>query len=163
MDFGLFFVYLIACGAASATGVLFPTGPWYAALKKPSWTPPNWLFPVAWTSLYLSMSAAAARAAVVEGAGFGLALWSVQIAFNTLWTPVFFGLKRMRAALVPMAGLWVSVTVTCVVFFTLDFWAGLMFVPYVIWVTVAGALNLALVRLNPTAAGGPVGGRVTAA
>ncbi|OZA18985.1 MAG: sensory protein TspO [Rhodobacterales bacterium 17-64-5] len=157
MDIGLFFVYLIACGAASATGALFPTGPWYAALRKPSWTPPNWLFPVAWTSLYLLMSAAAARAAVVEGAGFGLALWSVQIAFNTLWTPVFFGLKRMRAALVPMAGLWLSVTATCVVFFTLDFWAGLMFVPYVAWVTVAGALNLAMVRLNPGAAGGPAG------
>ncbi|MCU0827562.1 MAG: tryptophan-rich sensory protein [Tabrizicola sp.] len=149
MDWSLFFIYLCACGAAAATGALFPTGPWYEALKKPSWTPPNWLFPVAWTSLYVLMSLAAARAAMVEGAALGLALWSVQIAFNTLWTPVFFGLKRMRASLVPMAGLWLSVTATCVVFFTLDVWAGLMFVPYVAWVTVAGALNLALVRLNP--------------
>lgn len=149
MDWSLFVVYLCACGAAAATGALFPTGPWYEALKKPSWTPPNWLFPVAWTSLYVLMSLAAARAAMVEGAALGLALWSVQIAFNTLWTPVFFGLRRMRASLVPMAGLWLSVTATCVVFFTLDFWAGLMFVPYVAWVTVAGALNLALVRLNP--------------
>jgi len=149
MDLGLFFVYLTACGAAAATGALFPTGPWYVALRKPAWTPPNWLFPVAWTTLYLLMSAAAARVAGLEGAGLGLALWSVQIAFNTLWTPVFFGLRRMRASLVPMAGLWLSVTATCAVFFTLDLWAGLMFVPYVIWVTVAGALNLALVRLNP--------------
>lgn len=153
MDLSLFVTYLFACGAAAATGALFPTGPWYEALKKPSWTPPNWLFPVAWMSLYLLMSAAAARAAGVEGSAFGLALWSVQIAFNTLWTPVFFGLKRMRASLVPMAGLWLSVTATCVVFFTLDLWAGLMFVPYVVWVSVAGALNLALVRLNPDQAG----------
>jgi translocator protein len=145
MDYGLFFVYLTACGAAAATGAMFPTGPWYVALKKPSWTPPNWLFPVAWMSLYLLMSAAAV----------GLALWSVQIAFNTLWTPVFFGLRRMRAALVPMAGLWLSVAATCVAFFLVDFWAGLMFVPYVVWVTVAGALNLALVRLNPVEAKGP--------
>ena len=78
----------------------------------------------------------------------------MQIAFNTLWTPVFFGLKRMNAALVPMAGLWLSVTATCIVFFTLDFWAGLMFVPYVVWVSIAGALNLSLVRLNPEAATG---------
>jgi tryptophan-rich sensory protein len=149
MDWTLFVTYLCACGAAAATGALFPTGPWYAALRKPGWTPPNWLFPVAWMTLYILMSLAAARAATVEGAAFGLALWSVQIAFNTLWTPVFFGLRRMRASLVVMAGLWLSVTATCVVFFTLDLWAGLMFVPYVAWVSVAAALNLALVRLNP--------------
>jgi translocator protein len=149
MDFGLFFIYLAACGAAAATGALFPTGPWYTALKKPDWTPPNWLFPVAWTSLYLLMSAAAARAAGIEGAALGLALWSVQIAFNTLWTPVFFGLRRMKAALVVMLGLWVSVAATTVVFFQLDLWAGLMFLPYLIWVSVAAALNIALVRLNP--------------
>jgi benzodiazapine receptor len=159
MDFGLFFVYLAACGAAASTGALFPTGPWYVALKKPSWTPPNIVFPIAWTSLYILMSAAAARASMAEGAALGLALWSVQIAFNTLWTPVFFGLKRMRAALVPMAGLWLSVTATCVAFFSLDFWAGLMFVPYVIWVTIASALNIALVRLNPEQARGPIAGR----
>lgn len=153
MDWSLFATYLVACVAAAMTGALFPTGPWYEALKKPSWTPPNWMFPVAWMTLYVLMSLAAARAATVEGASFGLALWSVQIAFNTLWTPVFFGLKRMRLSLVPMAGLWLSVTATCVVFFTLDFWAGLLFLPYVAWVTVAGALNLALVRLNPDQAG----------
>jgi tryptophan-rich sensory protein len=157
MDWSLFATYLVACGAAAATGALFPTGPWYEALKKPSWTPPNWLFPVAWMTLYILMSLAAARAAGVEGAAFGLALWSVQIAFNTLWTPVFFGLRRMRTALWPMAGLWLSVTATCITFFTLDVWAGLMFVPYVAWVTVAGALNLALVRLNPEASANPAG------
>lgn len=156
MDYGLFFVYLAACGAAAATGALFPTGPWYQALWKPTWTPPNWVFPVAWTSLYLLMAAAAARVSTFDGVALGLALWSVQIAFNTLWTPVFFGLKRMRAALVPMAGLWLSVTATCVVFFTIDLWAGLMFVPYVIWVTIAGALNAEMVRLNPVEARGPV-------
>jgi tryptophan-rich sensory protein len=107
---------------------------------------------VAWTTLYLLMSAAAARAAVVEGAAFGLAFWAVQIAFNTLWTPVFFGLRRMRAALVIIGFLWLSVAATTLAFFQLDFWAGLMFLPYLAWVTVAGALNLAVVRLNPGAA-----------
>jgi translocator protein len=154
MDLGLFFVYLTACGAAAATGAMFPTGPWYERLQKPSWTPPNIVFPIAWTTLYLLMAAAAARASMFDGAALGLALWSVQIAFNTLWTPVFFGLRRMRAALVPMAGLWLSVTATCVVFFQIDFWAGLMFVPYVLWVSIASALNIAMVRLNPVEARG---------
>ena len=150
MDYTLFATYLIACGAAATTGAMFSPGPWYDALKKPTWTPPNWLFPVAWTTLYLLMSAAAARASGVEGSGMALALWSVQIAFNTLWTPVFFGLRRMRAALVVMVFLWLSVAATTVALFQLDFWAGLMFVPYLAWVTVAGALNLSVVRLNPT-------------
>jgi tryptophan-rich sensory protein len=152
MDFSLFATYLVACGAAATTGAMFSPGAWYDALKKPTWTPPNWLFPVAWTTLYVLMSAAAARASAVEGSGMGLALWSVQIAFNTLWTPVFFGLKRMRAALVIMVFLWLSVAATMVAFFQLDFWAGLMFVPYVAWVSTAFALNLSVVRLNPEAA-----------
>jgi tryptophan-rich sensory protein len=152
MDLVLFGTFLLACGAAATTGAMFSPGPWYQALKKPSWTPPNWLFPVAWTTLYLLMSAAAARAAVVEGAAFGLAFWAVQIAFNTLWTPVFFGLRRMRAALVIIGFLWLSVAATTLAFFQLDVWAGLMFLPYLAWVTVAGALNLSVVRLNPGAA-----------
>ena len=152
MDFALFATYLVACGAAATTGAMFSPGPWYDALKKPDWTPPNWLFPVAWMTLYLLMSAAAARASQVEGAALGLALWSVQIAFNTLWTPVFFGLRRIRAALGVMVFLWGSVAATTLAFFQLDLWAGLMFLPYLVWVTVAGALNLAVVRLNPDAA-----------
>ncbi len=128
---------------------MFSPGAWYEALKKPRWTPPNWLFPVAWTTLYLAMAAAAARASAAEGASFGLALWSVQIAFNTLWTPVFFGLRRLRAAMGVMVGLWLSVAATMVAFFALDLWAGLLFVPYVVWVTVAGALNFWVMRNNP--------------
>lgn len=152
MDLALFATYLVACGAAATTGAMFAPGPWYDALNKPAWTPPNWLFPVAWVTLYLLMSAAAARASQVEGSAMGLALWSVQIAFNTLWTPVFFGLRRMRAALGVMVFLWGSVAATTLVFLQLDVWAGLMFLPYLVWVTVAGALNLAVVRLNPGAA-----------
>ena len=84
-----FFVFLSACAAAGATGVIFPPGAWYLAQKRPSFTPPNWAFPVVWTVLYLLMAWAGARLAAVQGSGDALALWSVQIALNTLWTPVF--------------------------------------------------------------------------
>jgi translocator protein len=152
MDIYLFGIYLLACGAAATTGAMFSPGAWYEALRKPSWTPPNWLFPVAWTTLYLLMAASAARVSGVEGAAYGLALWSVQIAFNTLWTPIFFGLRRLRAAMVVMVGLWLSVAATTVAFFGLDLWAGLMFAPYLVWVTVAGALNFWVMRHNPDGA-----------
>ncbi len=139
--FTLFLTYLAACGAAAATGAMFQPGEWYRSLSKPRWTPPDWLFPVAWTVLYLSMSVAAARVAMVAGTGQALALWSVQIALNTLWTPVFFGLRRIGAGLVVLALLWLAVAATMLAFWQVDRIAGLLFVPYLVWVSVAGALN----------------------
>ena len=147
-----FIVFLLACGPAAATGAMFPPGEWYRGLKKPGWTPPNWLFPVAWATLYLSMSAAGARVAGMAGqdAGVGLALafWAVQIGLNTLWTPVFFGLRRMGAGLVVVLLLWLAVAVTLVLFWQVDWLAGLLFLPYLGWVTLASALNASVWRLN---------------
>ena len=153
MDFVVFFTYLAACGAAAATGAMFQPGEWYKALNKPWWTPKDWMFPVAWTTLYLCMSFAAMRIAMLAGAdertGQALALWSVQIALNTLWTPVFFGLRRMGAALIIMALLWLSVAATMLVFWQIDSVAGLLFAPYLARVTVAGMLNLSVYQRNP--------------
>lgn len=158
MDLALFFTYLAACGAAAATGAMFQPGDWYRGLAKPRWTPPDWLFPVAWTVLYLAMSLAAARVAARAGTeavtGQALALWSVQIALNTLWTPVFFGLRRMRAGLVIIGLLWLAVAATLVAFWQIDRIAGALMLPYLIWVTVAAALNRSVLVRNP----GPVPG-----
>lgn len=148
-DIGLFATFLLACGAAAATGAMFEPDAWYRSLDKPRWTPPGWVFPLVWTTLYLAMAFAAMRVAQVPGSGQALAFWAAQIAFNTLWTPVFFGLHRMRSALVVMAGLWLTVAATLVAFWRLDPVAGLLFVPYLAWVTTAGALNLAVLRRNP--------------
>ena len=145
----LFAIFLLACATAGTSGALFPPGDWYRKLEKPTWTPPDWVFPVAWTTLYLCMSIAAARVATLPGAGLALALWGVQIALNTLWTPVFFGLRNMRAALFVVLALWLSVAATLVAFWQLDGVAGALFLPYLIWVTIAAALNNAVLRLNP--------------
>lgn len=149
MDWILFCIFLAATFAAGATGAMFPTGEWYKQLNKPSWTPPNWLFPIAWTSIYLLMSFAGARVAVLEGSAYAMAFWAMQIAFNALWTPIFFGLRNLKGSLPVMAGLWVSVLGCLVTHFMLDPLAGLAFVPYMVWVTVAASLNIAMVRLNP--------------
>ncbi|MCB6176822.1 tryptophan-rich sensory protein [Rhodobacter sp. Har01] len=153
MDLSIFLTYLAACGAAAATGAMFSPGEWYDGLKKPDWTPPRWVFPTAWTTLYLLSAVAAARLSAVEGNAQVMAFWAAQIAFNTLWSPVFFGLRKIKAALVPMAGLWLSVVLLTLWAFPLDIWSGLMLVPYVIWVSAAGALNLSVVRLNPGESG----------
>lgn len=155
MDYALFFTYLAACGAAAATGAMIQPGEWYRSLNKPDWTPPDWVFPVAWTFLYLTMSYAAARVAALSGTtpgtGQALAFWSLQIALNTLWTPVFFGLKRMKAGLVVIVLLWLAVAATLVAFIRLDVLAGLLILPYLAWVSIAAALNRAVLVRNPGA------------
>lgn len=153
MDWTLFAIFLAACFAAGSTGALFEPGAWYRSLAKPRWTPPNWLFPLAWTTLYLSMSVAAARVAPLEGSQYAMAFFALQIALNTLWTPVFFGLKRMGAGMIVLVALWLAVAATLVSFWSLDMIAGLLLVPYLAWVTVAGALNFSVWRMNPATAG----------
>ena len=149
MDWGLFVIFLGACCAAAATGSMFPPGAWYDRLSKPRWTPPNWLFPLAWTALYLTLAYTAARVAPQDGAAYGMAFWALQIALNTLWTPVFFGLRRLRAALVVIGCLWVSVVATAVAFWTVDPLSGWLLAPYIVWVSYAGALNASILSRNP--------------
>lgn len=149
MDWFLFAVFLITCGAAGATGAVFQPGDWYATLKKPTWTPPDWAFPVAWTSIYLLVSFAGARVAGLDGSAYALAFWAMQAGFSTLWTPVFFGLRRLKGALLVMAPLWISVACCTWFMFQIDAWAGLAFLPYLAWVTVAAALNFTVARMNP--------------
>ena len=145
----LFFIFLAACFAAGATGALFPPGEWYKGLKKPSWTPPDWIFPVVWTILYLCMSYSAGLVAQEPDGGIGLAFWALQIAINTLWTPVFFGLRRIKLGFYVISVLWIAVAATMISFFMTNPLAGWLFVPYLLWVSVAGALNLAVLQLNP--------------
>jgi tryptophan-rich sensory protein len=149
MDFLLFALFLAATFGAAATGAMFPTGSWYKGLKKPSWVPPNWLFPVAWMSIYLLIAFAGARVAGLEGNAYAMVFWAIQIAFNALWTPVFFGLRHLRASIPIMACLWCAVLGATITHWQLDMWAGLAFMPYMAWVTVAAVLNFSLVRLNP--------------
>ena len=151
MDYGLFFTFLAACGAAAATGAMFQPGDWYAGLKKPTWTPRSWVFPVVWTTLYLLMSFAAARVAALPENGQAMAFWALQIALNTLWTPVFFGLHRMRAGFVVIVFLWLAVVATTWSFLQIDLLAGLAMLPYVLWVSIASALNFTVWRMNPNA------------
>jgi tryptophan-rich sensory protein len=155
MDWAVFFTLLAACGAAAATGAMFQPGRWYDGLDKPWWTPPGWVFPVAWTTLYLCMAAAGARIAVLPGSGQAMAFWALQIAFNTLWSPVFFGLRRMRAGMIVLSCLWLAVAATLVSFLRLDPVAGALISPYLLWVTIAGALNWSVWRRNPGAGASP--------
>jgi tryptophan-rich sensory protein len=148
MDWTLFPVFIAACAAAASTGAMFPPDRWYRELDKPSWTPPDWVFPVTWSILYVLIALAASRAAALPDNTAALAFWALQLVLNTLWSPIFFGLRRIRAALVAVAALWAGVCAAMLALFQLDWIAGAMFVPYLVWVTIAAALNFSVWRRN---------------
>lgn len=151
MSINLFMIFLLASAAAAATGIIFRPGAWYEGLRKPDFTPPKWAFPVAWTTIYLLSAIAASRVAILPGAGLALALWAAQIALNTLWTPVFFGAHRMGVAMGVMVALLVTVVSMTLAVWSLDWRAGLMLLPYLVWLGVAAALNWRIWRDNPGA------------
>ncbi len=151
----LFCVFFAACLGAGVTGGLFPPGPWYRGLNKPWFTPPDWVFPVTWMVLYLCMAVAGARVAMADNNGIAMAFWALQIAFNGLWTPVFFGLKNIRMGMAVVSFLWLSVLSALLAMWQVDWIAGALFVPYLIWVTIAAALNAGVWWLNPDVARHP--------
>lgn len=143
-----FYIFLVACCAAASTGIIFKPGSWYDSLQKPGFTPPNWVFPLAWTTIYLLLAWAGYRLSLIPGSQTVLALWATQIALNTLWTPVFFGAHRIFAGMVILSLLWLVVATMVVIAIQLDLITGLILFPYLIWLSVAAALNFSILRHN---------------
>ena len=124
---------------------------WYAALNKPSWNPPPWVFGPAWTLLYSLMAVAAWM--VWKRGGFAaqrgaLSFYLVQLVLNAAWTPIFFGMRRMDIALVVIVTLWVAIALTLRSFWRVRKLAGDLLIPYLAWVSFASFLNFTLWRLN---------------
>lgn len=142
-------VFLLLTLATALVGSQFLPDAWYAALQKPAFNPPNWVFPPAWSVLYVLMAIAAWRVWKRDGLSAAIALWAVQLLFNAAWMWLFFGLHRPDMALVDIAILLVLIAVLTFAFWRRDRWAGGLLVPYVAWVVFAAALNHALWQLNP--------------
>lgn len=143
--------WIVLTFLASATGAFVSTGGWYAALVKPSWNPPGWLFGPVWTLLYTMMAVAAWQ--VWREGGWktqkrALSLYLAQWALNALWTPLFFGLHRPGLAFVEILALDMAVLGTLAVFWGVKRLAGALLVPYALWVGFATVLNYTIWRLN---------------
>ncbi|KQT32002.1 CrtK protein [Sphingomonas sp. Leaf412] len=127
---------------------------WYVALAKPSFTPPGWVFPVAWSILYAMMGAAMALVLSARGArlrGLATALFVGQLALNLAWTPLFFGAHKVDAALLVIVGILGLALMTTIVFARIRRAAAWLMVPYLAWLLFAGALNWRISVLNPDA------------
>lgn len=146
--------YVVACFAAASTGMAFQPGNWYRKLDRPTWTPPDWAFGAVWSVLYCLIAWAGWRVGLRSEAGeaaLPLGLWACQLTLNTLWSPVFFGLRRPDAAIPVVILLWVAVAAMIVSFLQIDVIAGVAMLPYLAWVTIAAALNISVWRRNPQA------------
>ena len=136
--------------AAASSGAVFRPGAWYETLRKPSWTPPNWAFPVVWTALFCAN--AVAGWLVWETAGSAawpaLALYTFSLLLNAAWSALFFGIKRMDWALIEVAFLWASIAAVMVAFAPINGWATALIAPYLVWVTIAAQLNRRMMQLN---------------
>lgn len=150
-------VFIVACTAAALTGVFFKPGQWYENLAKPRWRPPNWLFGPAWTILYAMIAVSGWlvwKASPWPAMAPAMTLYAVQLLLNAGWTPLFFGLRRPDLAFYELLLLWMSILATIIAFLPISELAAGLLVPYLAWVTFAGALNRSIVRLNPDTVGG---------
>ncbi len=142
--------YGIAGIGAVYTADAIPT--WYKALAKPSWTPPNYVFPIAWNILYAMISVSLwllwDKTAEGRERSSAIKLFLLQLLLNGIWTPVFFGAHLVWPALAIMLGLWVALVLTIKAAWPINRPAALLLVPYLLWITYAATLNAGIGVLN---------------
>jgi translocator protein len=150
-----FIVSILASFAAGGIGSLFtfkaiPT--WYAGLKKPPYTPPNWAFGPVWTTLYIFMGISVflvwQKGLSANGALLAFTLFWIQLGLNALWSVIFFGMKSKGGGVVTIIFLWFFILATIITSFRISGWAGSLLIPYLVWVTIASYLNLGVWLLN---------------
>jgi translocator protein len=147
----------LAFGAGAVGAIFSPGGSaraaeWYAMLLKPAWSPPNRWFGVVWTALYLLMGTAAWlvwRERYHRKRAAALAAYAIQLLLNALWAPLFFGARNIGAGLFIAVALWLTIIWTVREFAAVRAAAAWLMAPYVIWASLAMALNLSIWRLNP--------------
>ncbi|MFE8070934.1 TspO/MBR family protein [Marinobacteraceae bacterium S3BR75-40.1] len=144
-------LFLLLLAAIAASGALFSPGPWYAALAKPAWTPPNWLFPPVWTLLYILIAVAGWLAWEVAAPGQrrkAFTVYGAQLVANFAWSWLVFGQHLLGWGLVDILLLFGLIAFNLVLFQRIRRLAGLLLWPYLLWVGYAATLNLGLVVMN---------------
>jgi len=141
----------VLSGAVAGSG---SSNPWFAALAKPAAMPPDWLFPVAWTVLYVFIGLALAMVIGARGAsgrGIAVALFTLQFLLNLAWSPVFFAGHRIGAAFAIILLMILLTIATTLAFARIRHRAALLMLPYLAWICFAAWLNHSIETLNPDA------------
>lgn len=146
---------ILICQLAGIIGSFF-TAPsittWYMNLKKPAFNPPNWLFAPVWTTLFLLMGISLYiiwnKGLEDEKVKLAVIIFSIQLILNILWSFLFFGLKFPFLGFLEIILLWFAILVNIIKFYNISKTAGLLLVPYILWVSFAAILNFFIFRLN---------------
>ncbi len=143
----------LAAALASGLGA-FATdlSPWYYALQKPSWQPPDWLFGPVWTTIF-ALAAVAGYLAWQKAPDRSsrrrmMQAFSINLFLNVLWSVLFFRLQRPDFAFLEVALLWASIATLMVIMWSYSRTSSALLFPYLAWVSFAAFLNLVVVRLN---------------
>lgn len=147
-------MWLLITFAAAGIGAVASAnaGAFYGKLSQPEWAPPASLFGPVWTLLYILIAIAAWlvwKDAGFRGASLALSMMIVQLAANALWTWIFFAWHRGALAFVEIIVLWILIVITMILFWRVRPVAGVLFVPYLLWVTFASALTYSMWQRNP--------------
>ena len=145
---GLIGTLLPFAGAVPGSIITRNNMDWYEHIKKPAWRPPKWAFGPVWTCLYAGMGYAS-HLVYQEGADTtALLLYGSQLVLNWAWTPLFFGLHNVKLATLEISALWLNVALCGLKFYSINKTAGLLFLPYLTWVSLATALSFNIWRNN---------------
>jgi len=156
---GGFFAWLVLCFIAAAIGAVASAraGSFYLSLSRPEWAPPASVFGPMWTTLYTLMAIAAWliwREGGYSNARSALNLFLAQLAVNAVWSWLFFAWHLGGMAFFDILVLWVLLVATLISFWRIRPLAGVLLVPYLLWVSFAAVLNYSVWKMNPEMLGG---------
>ena len=148
-------ICIIACFAAAGFGSIFTSKAipdWYRGLKKPRYTPPNWAFGPVWTVLYIMMAISVflvwREGLSTPGVATAFTLFWIQLAANALWSYVFFTRRSIVGGIINIVILWSLILATIITSWAVSTIAGVLLLPYIIWVSIATYLNVGIWILN---------------
>ncbi len=142
----------LAIGALGGYFTFESVRTWYTTLNKPSFNPPNGVFGPVWTTLYLLMGISSYRVwkkrNLVSGYNWALGIYILQLILNLMWSYLFFYQHQIGFALVEIGILLLTIITTAFLFYRIDKVAGLLFIPYILWVSFASYLTYSIYILN---------------
>ena len=142
----------IAVGAIGGLFTAHSVKTWYLGINKPAFNPPSWLFSPVWTTIFILIGISSylvwQKRDQITHKPRTIAVYAMQLLLNLMWSFIFFYARRIDLALFEIVILFIMILINTSVFYKIDKRAGLLFVPYILWVAFASVLNYSIFMLN---------------